>query len=980
MTVVVAIVPAKDREDRIGDTVRALAGVPRVERVIVVDDGSSDSTATVAAAAGATVYRLAENVGKGGAVAYGVTQAHDADVFLLIDADLGDTAALADALLAPVLADEADMSIAVLPSAGGKGGFGSVKRLAAMGIDRATRFRARAPLSGQRAVKAEVLRGVDMAERFGLETAMTIDAVRSGARVVEIDVPMDHRHTGRKLAGFRHRGAQGVDIVRALWPRLTNRRTRIAIILAVFLAATLGALWSGNRVEPTSVALGDGTRVDKVVLFGFPRLGWDDVEGGRLPSLDALIERGAVSAMSVRTVSGRPSISEGYATLGAGTRVAADDQAGFAFNADADLENGTAAEALARRTGEAPDGEVVVVGGPATVVNNAGRHLTAVPGALGTALQKAGKRTAAIGNADTGYGPSERSALLRPIASAVMSREGSVDVGDVSSELLRADVTAPFGRRADPAKHLAALEDALRRADVVAIDPGDIERAAEFAIVAEPAIAASARTKALADTDALLGQVVEALPPRTLLLVVSTVPPGADWHLTPTVAVGPGISHGYLHSPSTRRVGVVTLTDLAPTVLHAIDVEVPDGMIGHPLRARPGEVSFDRLQEIDRDAAFREGIYLPITLTYIILQALIYLLAIVAFGRLGGAGRTSAALRLIVLAISAYPLATFVFRAIPDVAELGGAAIVVLLAIDIGIALGATRFRRHALSPLAWILGATVVVLALDVATGARLQTSSLLGYSLHTAARFTGFGNTAFATLAATTVLLGAIHVQYARRRQEALVATACLFAFVVVIDGAPSLGSDVGGILTLVPVFGLTLLVLSGRRLSWRAVGIAAAVTVVALALATGIDLLRPVDSRTHLGRLVADIQNDGIDVFSTTVQRKLAVNFRTYRSPWSWTVVIISAYMLFVLGWTRGWHDLLPRGSALRAGVVGTLGAGLLGYAVNDSGVVVTALVFVYLGPFLTLLALKREHGEPVVVHPPGHDRPIARIGSA
>jgi hypothetical protein len=211
--------------------------------------------------------------------------------------------------------------------------------------------------------------------------------------------------------------------------------------------------------------------------------------------------------------------------------------------------------------------------------------------------------------------------------------------------------------------------------------------------------------------------------------------------------------------------------------------------------------------------------------------------------------------------------------------------------------------------------------------------------------------------------VLLGAIHVAFAPRRREAVLGVACLFAFVVVIDGAPSLGSDVGGILTLVPVFGLTLLVLSGRRVTTRALVTAGVVTVAALALATGIDLLRPASTRTHLGRLVTDIGEDGLSAFTTTVERKLAVNFRTYRSPWSWTVVIIALYMLYVLGWARGWRNLLPPRSALRAGVVGTLAAGLVGYAVNDSGVVVTAVVFVYLGPFLTLLALGREHEEPV-----------------
>jgi len=964
---VVAIVPAKDRADRIAATVAALVSLDAIDRVVVVDDGSADDTASRASRAGATVLRLPLNEGKGAAVEAGVRAAPDASIYLFIDADLGDTAGLADALVGPVIAGDADMTIAVLPSAGKKGGFGSVKRLAAAGITRATGFEPRAPLSGQRGIRGELARSLDLADRFGMETALTIDAIRAGARVVEVDVAMDHRHTGRRLSGFRHRAGQGVDILRALWPRLTSRPVRVALILGAFLLSTFGALWSGSRIEPSSVALGDGAPVEKVVVFGFPRLGWEDVSTGRLPVLDGLVERGAIAAMSVRTASGRPSITEGYATIGAGTRVAADDQGGFAFDRDTPLENGTAAQALARRTGQEPDGEVVVVGGPATRIANAGRHLTSGPGALGTALNDAGKRTAVVGNADTGYIPSGRSSILRPAAAAVMDREGNVDVGIVGGELLVDDTTAPFGRRADPDRVRAAVRDAIARADVVVVDPGDIERAAEFTTVADPRIGRAALDAALTSTDALLGDIAADLPPRTLLLVVSPRPPTREWHLTPAIAVGPGITPGYLHSPSTRRVGVVTLTDVAPSILHAIDAPVPDGMIGHPLRARPGAVDLDRLRETDRDAAFREGIYLPITLTYIILQAIIYLLAIVAFGRLGGAGRVSGALKLIVLAISAYPLATFVFRAVPDVAELGGAAILVLLAIDIGIALLALRARRHPLSPLSWILGATVAVIALDVMTGANLQTSSLLGYSLHTAARFTGLGNTAFATLAATTVLLGAIHVQYAPRRNEAILAVACLFAFVVVIDGAPALGSDVGGILTLVPVFGLTLLVLSGRRLSWRAIAAAGAITVVALAVATGIDLLRPAASRTHLGRLVADIQRNGFGVFTTTVRRKLAVNFRTYRSPWSWTVVIISAYMLFVLGWTRGWRDLLPPRSALRAGVVGTLAAGLLGYAVNDSGVVVTALVFVYLGPFLTMLAIVRERGEPRVIEP-------------
>ncbi|MGI8777413.1 MAG: glycosyltransferase family 2 protein [Acidimicrobiales bacterium] len=221
---VIAVVAARDRADTVGPTVAALAALDRVGSVWVVDDGSTDATASVAAGAGATVVRLPANVGKGGAVAAGVAATPHADVYLLVDADVGSTAARADALLDPVLDGDAEMTVAVLPGADGRGGFGLVRTLAGAGINRACGFRARAPLSGQRAVSGELLRRLDLAARFGLETALTIDAVRAGARVREIDVALEHRQTGRNVAGFVHRAGQGRDIVVALAPRLAPAR------------------------------------------------------------------------------------------------------------------------------------------------------------------------------------------------------------------------------------------------------------------------------------------------------------------------------------------------------------------------------------------------------------------------------------------------------------------------------------------------------------------------------------------------------------------------------------------------------------------------------------------------------------------------------------------------------------------------------------------------------------------------------------
>jgi len=220
VTTIVAIVPAKDAANTVRATVQALQSGDVVLEILVVDDGSVDDTAVEAAAAGAQVLRLAVNSGKSDAVRHGVDSTPQADIYLLVDADTGDHARGAFALLDPLLRNEADLTIGVLPDSSGRGGLGVVKSFAAWGIARTCGITLAAPLSGQRAVRAPLLRAVGTSHRFGLEVAMTVDAVRAGARVMEVPVEMDHLHRGRGFGGFMHRGRQGVDVVRALAPRM----------------------------------------------------------------------------------------------------------------------------------------------------------------------------------------------------------------------------------------------------------------------------------------------------------------------------------------------------------------------------------------------------------------------------------------------------------------------------------------------------------------------------------------------------------------------------------------------------------------------------------------------------------------------------------------------------------------------------------------------------------------------------------------
>ncbi len=218
---VAVLIPAYNEEERIAETVKAAIQMPGVDELVVIDDGSIDDTAAVAEAAGAKAIRLEDNSGKGAALNAGVEQV-DADIYLMIDGDLGSSAAETHRLLEPVLAGHADMSIAIMQAPEGhKGGFGFVLRLSRWAIRKLGGAVVIAPISGQRAFRKELIEKIGGFESgFGVETAMTIDALRNGFRVVEVPLPLTHRVTGRNWAGFRHRGRQFRDIVRVIFRRL----------------------------------------------------------------------------------------------------------------------------------------------------------------------------------------------------------------------------------------------------------------------------------------------------------------------------------------------------------------------------------------------------------------------------------------------------------------------------------------------------------------------------------------------------------------------------------------------------------------------------------------------------------------------------------------------------------------------------------------------------------------------------------------
>jgi glucosyl-3-phosphoglycerate synthase len=219
----VAIVAAQNEAERIGATLRALSEALPGARLMVADDASKDGTQAEAMRHGAWLVRRRRPHGKGGNVSATAEAAigefpAEATV-LLCDADLGASARELSALVEAVEGGGCDLAVASFAEPEG-GGFGITLRYARRAVERLARRAVTAPLSGQRAMRIGTLRELlPFAEGWGLETGMTIDAIRSGYRLEEIELPLSHRSTGRTPAGFLHRVRQLRDIRRAVRAR-----------------------------------------------------------------------------------------------------------------------------------------------------------------------------------------------------------------------------------------------------------------------------------------------------------------------------------------------------------------------------------------------------------------------------------------------------------------------------------------------------------------------------------------------------------------------------------------------------------------------------------------------------------------------------------------------------------------------------------------------------------------------------------------
>lgn len=740
------------------------------------------------------------------------------------------------------------------------------------------------------------------------------------------------------------------------------RRLLLALLLLGPLTAAVPAAARGD----------DDDRVRRVLVVAYPATRWSDIEEHRPPVLSALLEESALGSMSVRTIGPSTPPGRAYATIGAGNRATAEEStAGLAFPPPAAVEGDAAVQVFERRCGCSSDGASVLhVAMPRLTRANERLLYGTEPGALGEALREAGIGIGVVGNADVAAS-AVGSDVHREVALAAVDADGRVPFGSVGPQLVVKDPAAPFGVRSDPEAMATAIDAAWEHAAVVVVEMSDLERVERHSELATAEATAQARADALEAADEILERALAGIDlEQDLVIVLGPTPPRGPAQLTVAAVAGPGFEEGRLRSATTRRAAYVTLPDVAPTILTALGVEVPAAMTGAIMSSERGDQpTFAALARENERAMFRDEATGPASVTFIVFQVLTYALAAVALTRWRAARPWAAFMALVVLAMPPLAFLSGLVRydalGVPlyVAALLAGAAVLAAAAFAVGRATARRTQRAAPLVPPLLLVALSLAVLVGDIATGGHLQINTVFGYSPIVAGRFAGYGNLAFALVAATGVVLatgawGAMQLRGGRRGSLALVLA--LLVLVVVVDGLPALGSDVGGVLALVPATAVVALLLTERRIGAARAALIAGVTVAVLALFALLDLARPEASRTHLGRLAGRLLDDGASGAATVIQRKVQSNISILTSSvWTWIIPFAVIFFGFVL-WRRPGllRALEARVPGLRAGLVGALVAGGLGFALNDSGVAVPAMMLGVVLPWVTFLAVRTE----------------------
>ena len=718
---------------------------------------------------------------------------------------------------------------------------------------------------------------------------------------------------------------------------------RIGIILftLVFFSSISYGWAESNKADTTNLR-------GKFIIVIIDHLGIVNLEKKELPNINKLIEQGSVGLMNTNTAGARATENT-YITIANGVRSLGSGNAGFSFNSDESVQLTKDQEPVLSKnlynntTGEKVNGEVIHVSVPAIIKANEDLFSTIKVGLLGETLKNNGQKVGVFGNTDA-FGPSRLASLL------VMDTKGQVPKGIVNQSILEKRDDFPFAFGTD--YKVLAQEYALqnKNLDFVVLETGDLSRIESYRDYLSDEQYEKLRLETLIKIDKFLGNVFNTIDfdkDRVMLLSPTPARDAIEENntATPIILAGKGVSPGLLSSNSTRREGIVANTDIAPTVLEFWGIEQPQEMVGRPLFAVKAEESVNWLSSLNSQLVTNSNHRTIILRSFLILQigflvVSTFLILLIKEKKVLRFFEKFAMVFLIlpilILGYRLFRLESLLFT-IPLFLLLSGIGYLIVNKINVSF-----QFKLCILSAIS-SLGVII-----DTLTGSNLVMNSPLGYDPLIGARYYGIGNEFTGILMGSTILAFAGLFEEIRTNKKILIGlTGGYLLLVTYILYAPGLGADAGGLITAVIAFGYFMLRLTGKQVRKKDIFLLLTVTIMLLILGATIDLMLNKSGGSHIGQAFSLLVQGDYEEISNMILRKLGVNLKLIMYS-IWSKILVSTLVALGTLYYRPpgfMRSLKEKSPYLKMGFEAIFVAAVVGFIVNDSGILQATTTFVY-----------------------------------
>jgi hypothetical protein len=464
------------------------------------------------------------------------------------------------------------------------------------------------------------------------------------------------------------------------------------------------------------------------------------------------------------------------------------------------------------------------------------------------------------------------------------------------------------------------------------------------------------------DAGPLSDQIITELADREdITLIVTGVGPNAgsdDPSLQVIYRLGTTLP-GWLTSASTRREGIVTLTDLTRTLIEFGSPGSSPAVDGSPFAVYNTDLSVDRIDaKISSVAALSDAA--PVGYLTLGLMGAVLLVIMVIWVLRGQFGLP----KLILTPFGIVLAAMMLTGALPWQYSSSPGLFVSVLVTAWLVILTALALLVGRIAQVPNIIAATALTVAaftIDAALGAVMQPGSLINSRPIFGLRWYGFGNVTFAGYATAGLLLaGYIAHRFltAGRRGAAVAAVGVIGFGIVICEGWPSMGSDFGGVIALTPAVLWLMLALSGIKITWPKLLAIAGAAVLAIAVISVLDWRRETDRRSHLGNFVQRIiDGDALDVIS----RKAIASAETIVSVLGIASLLIGI-VLWIVIFSYVVSRISPDFTTARSVGRAVLVVAILGTVLNDGGISVwltaTAEITIVMGWFFFDWAERNE----------------------